>query len=222
MDKQNIEQLKKLAKVFNTANVITSEDIQEALKGVLEIMNSFKMGNEKLNSETTAIVENLLEKVMTEHEKMKADVNRETSTTKEEVLKNLQSSIEEIKKIQQETISLKPKDGIDGYTPIKGTDYFDGEDGKDGSPDTAEQIAEKLNSLEEVIDQKVIKGLTKQIKDLSSNIAHNAVKTYTGTSEKRVEELTNNKITSFTTDKLTVSATAPSNPQLYDLWYDIS
>jgi hypothetical protein len=25
------------------------------------------------------------------------------------------------------------KNGIDGYTPIKGRDYFDGKDGKDGT-----------------------------------------------------------------------------------------
>jgi len=39
-----------------------------------------------------------------------------------------------------------------------------------------EDIAEKLNALEEVIDQKVIRGLTKKITDLSSNIAHNVIK----------------------------------------------
>lgn len=74
----------------------------------------------------------------------------------------------------------------DGYTPKKGVDYNDGKDanvdeitrrvsllmplakqgmqgdaGKDGSPDTGEEIAQKLNTLEDVVDQKVIKGLGK-------------------------------------------------------------
>ncbi len=44
--------------------------------------------------------------------------------------------------------------GKDGYTPIKGVDYFDG---KNGSPDTGEQIVEKINTLENVIDIKTIK-----------------------------------------------------------------
>ncbi len=37
-----------------------------------------------------------------------------------------------------------PENGIDGYTPQKGIDYFDG---KDGSPDKAEDIKKKLESL---------------------------------------------------------------------------
>lgn len=82
------------------------------------------------------------------------------------------------------------KDGIDGRD---GNDGKDGIDGKDGSPDTPNQIVDKLNSLEEVIDQKVIKGLTKKIADISQNIAYSTVtkeaKLYTGTSEARVREL---------------------------------
>lgn len=71
-------------------------------------------------------------------------------------------------------------DGIDGYTPVPGVDFEvpdenkiynrllkkipdaipgkDGIDGKDGSPDTAEQIVEKINTLESVIDPKTIIG----------------------------------------------------------------
>ena len=30
--------------------------------------------------------------------------------------------------------SLKGEPGKDGYTPVKGKDYFDGKDGKDGAP----------------------------------------------------------------------------------------
>lgn len=64
----------------------------------------------------------------------------------------------------------KPKDG---YTPIKGVDYFDGIDGapgKDGSPDTANQIVEKLNTLEEVLDLKVLKGFRTIVSNLKKSI----------------------------------------------------
>jgi hypothetical protein len=78
-------------------------------------------------------------------------------------------------------------------TPKKGEDYFDGEDaempdfdeivaavlgkirlpkdGKDGSPDTPEEIVAKLNTLDEALDMKVIKGLNRwmtEIKNLAS------------------------------------------------------
>ena len=39
---------------------------------------------------------------------------------------------------------LEIEDGKDGSTPIKNIDYFDG---KDGSPDTPEQVRDKLESL---------------------------------------------------------------------------
>lgn len=89
--------------------------------------------------------------------------------------------------------------GDKGYTPQKGVDYFDGEDGKtpvagidfpipengkdgksivgspgkpgkDGSPDNPEEIAEKINTLEEKINPKTIRNFEKIIRTLSENI----------------------------------------------------
>lgn len=54
------------------------------------------------------------------------------------------------------------RDGIDGESIVGPK----GENGKDGSPDNAEQIVEKLNTLEEAIDIEVIKGLKKKLEDL--------------------------------------------------------
>lgn len=54
-----------------------------------------------------------------------------------------------------------------GYTPVKGKDYFDG---KDGSPDTAEQVADKLNTLEEKVEIKVIKGLKTYFDNINKKI----------------------------------------------------
>lgn len=69
--------------------------------------------------------------------------------------------------------------GANGYTPIKGVDYFDGVKGeqgepgislpgKDGSPDTGEQIIQKINdtptdSDELLIDASHIKNLPKEV-----------------------------------------------------------
>jgi len=53
------------------------------------------------------------------------------------------------------------ENGNDGYTPVKNVDYFDGKDGRDGSPDTATEIKNKLESLKgsERLDAKAIKNL---------------------------------------------------------------
>ena len=81
--------------------------------------------------------------------------------------------------IIQTVLSLtpKPKKGDDGYTPLKGKDYFDGEagsPGKDGSPDTPEQIREKLESLkgEARLDKESIRGLEDEINGLKAVISN--------------------------------------------------
>src|SRR3990167_7294068 len=71
--------------------------------------------------------------------------------------------------------------GKDGYTPKKGVDYFDGKDGesisgppgvpgKDGSPDTGEQIVNKVNDLpiepELQIEKEHIKGLKEEFEEI--------------------------------------------------------
>ena len=56
----------------------------------------------------------------------------------------------------------------DGYTPVKGMDYFDGEPGLGGSPDSSEMVRDKLASLqgEDRLDKSAIKGLDELDKDI--------------------------------------------------------
>lgn len=123
----------------------------------------------------------------------------------EDYLNKVRQELENGLKILKEQMALldKIEKGKDGYTPIKGKDYFDGkdadeiqiirnvlskiripedgkdadeksiirkvlsiipkpkdgEDGIDGSPDTPEQIVDKLNTLEEKVEMNVVKGL---------------------------------------------------------------
>ncbi len=59
--------------------------------------------------------------------------------------------------------------GLDGLHGEKGENGNDGKSGKDaidGSPDTAKDIATKLNTLKEKVDFSVIKGLDKTISGL--------------------------------------------------------
>src|SRR3990167_6630247 len=69
----------------------------------------------------------------------------------------IKSLIEEIRKKVQKRIP-KPKDGIDGYIPIKGIDYFDGKNGKDETI-KIKDVVEKINTLTEVLNLEVLKGL---------------------------------------------------------------
>lgn len=113
-------------------------------------------------------------------------VSEETVATLKEIAKSVKEnkpvSIEGISQIKgekgdtgdtgkdgQSIVGPAGKDGIsgkDGKDGERGPKGYRGEsivgpqglNGKDGSPDTPEQIAEKLNTLEEVIDATVIKG----------------------------------------------------------------
>lgn len=60
---------------------------------------------------------------------------------------------------------LRGKDGLDGKDGINGKD---GKDGKDGTEITVEQIADKINSKENIINLTSIKGLEKIIQNNKS------------------------------------------------------
>lgn len=72
----------------------------------------------------------------------------------------------EIKEFKKEVTPVKGvdyHDGLNGYNPIKGIDYHDG---KNGSPDKPLDIANKLNTLKERVDMKVVIGLEKRIEEI--------------------------------------------------------
>lgn len=168
MDNNNVEQLKKLAKIFNTDKVITTDEVQEVLKGVLTIMASFKKENQALTEETKGIVNGLLNRTLDEHEKIVSQITSEHKELKSKVKKDIDKTIKEVKKIAGEIMAMKPKDGEPGkdadeekivedvLSKIKLPEYketiIEGED-----------IVDKINELpvtpENQIDAKHIKNL---------------------------------------------------------------
>jgi hypothetical protein len=122
---------------------------------------------------------------------------------KKELTEEIMSALIEI---QQQTIKGdKGRDGKNGYTPKKNLDYFDGKDGVDGKDgkngkdaivdyapiikevskivpklDTANQIADKLNTKEEIIERKVIKGLEKWMDNIKLSVSQKANKVMGG------------------------------------------
>ena len=64
----------------------------------------------------------------------------------------------EFSAIKDSVSKVKAQKGDNGRDGIDGLDGLNGRDGKDGSPDKPKDIADKLNTLENVIDPKVIKG----------------------------------------------------------------
>jgi hypothetical protein len=64
---QNLEQLKKLAQIFNTDKLISPEEIQQIFKGIVEILATYKKDTSSINEDTKSVVNKLLEDVISIH-----------------------------------------------------------------------------------------------------------------------------------------------------------
>ncbi len=178
MEEKNLEQLKKLAKVFNTDNVITSAEVEQVLKGILSIMASFRKENVQLTENNKQLYIALLEDIKTEYQK-----TIETIENKGENLSNafkietkkaqdkLEAEITKAQNLVKQLQSIQVKDGKDAdeevivdkvLEKIKLPEYEEFI-----LDDKGEQIVEEINSLpiedKYKIDAKHIKNLPEQV-----------------------------------------------------------
>jgi predicted component of type VI protein secretion system len=127
MNEENAKQLQKLAKVFNTDNVITVDEIQAVLKGVATVLANFKKSTEGINADTVKLVNSLVSQVEKSHANLLDKVSNDSDKTQKEVLKKLERALGKVETAVKDIKSNKPKDGKDGNdgkTPVKGVDYF--------------------------------------------------------------------------------------------------
>lgn len=154
MDKLN--ELKTKIEEFQ-AKSLFAKDIHAFLQVVLDIVKKHKDEFKQVTADNQAVFDQVINYLDQQHGILvnklattEKSVSQETKELKKEFknnLKQLRDFIDEAKS------QIK-----DGYTPVKGVDYFDGKDGKDGSPDTGEQIIEKINASNTLIDLERIAG----------------------------------------------------------------
>lgn len=154
MNNENkIKQLQSLLN-FIDKDYVASEDFVKYMQLVVEIFKK----NRELSDEEIANLQNLtndkivaLEDKFAEIESM--IIERVSELKDGEPGKDATPPVagvdypskEQFRMMLQELVNQIPTPK-DGYTPQKGVDYFDGEPGKDGSPDTGKQIIEKINN----------------------------------------------------------------------------
>jgi len=102
--------------------------------------------------------------------------------------------------------------GVNGVNGTNGINGKDGIDGMDGSPDMPQVIADKLNTLEEKVEIKVIRNLDRILKSLQTSIRESV----------RTQIAKGGGLSATGTRRITVSDTTPTNPHINDLWVDIS
>lgn len=168
---QNIEQLKKLAKVFNTDNVITSAEIEQVLTGIVSIMASFRKENIQLTEENKQICNDLMSEIQSQYKKTLENINNKETSLSDSInteISKLQAKFnEEIKKAQDlinELKSIEVKDGEDADEEVivsKVLEQIKLPEYKEIVLDTAEQIADKLETLKDDkrLDASAIKNL---------------------------------------------------------------
>lgn len=231
------EQLKRLAKLVQ----LLKKDQAEFALHIFELENKFDTSMEGVQEAIT-----LAKKINKNLETLKPDINEIVT----EVLLHVPAPKDADEKkiidaVTQEIIKRirVPKDGKDAivdYNSIVKTVLEliptpkNGVDGLDGSPDTAEDIRNKLELL---LEEERLDG--KYIKNLEDNIDGSKIKNLPKMGERVVVERQNFIETPITagqnmivnkdgfgryviTNGIIVSTTAPSNPSVNDLWVDIN
>lgn len=227
MSQEIAKNLAKVLQTFNDKRVVTEEEMQGAMQAIATILSENKKGIEGYSAE----LEGQLRNIQKEHESVLFKVTSDLTKTKAEVEKATKEQNDRAFKRLQELISqIKlPKDGRDGRDGLPGVP---GLDGKDGSPDTPEQVRDKLETLkdEDRLDASAIKNLPQFIKEKTKQLAVGGIRFLENLADvsvpiaKKREDLL---IQYDTTNKrwqdgvaLTVGTTAPTSPEVGDVWID--
>ncbi len=149
----NLQQLKKLGRIFNSDKLVTPEDLSEVLLGIAGVIKSYREQNEKLNADTELVVEKLLSQVESEHERVIKEVNDTVKESKYDVEDKIANAMDSVTNLLQECRSIMPKDGADGrdadeeYIISEVLNRIELPEQKEFEYDTGEDIVEKINQL---------------------------------------------------------------------------
>jgi hypothetical protein len=115
MDNTNLENLKKIAKIFSPDNIITSIEIDQVLKGIMEILATYKKGTETINEETKQVVNSLLEQIVKYNTETITEFKTEAEKAQASKMQELQSFLSDVKSmvLDIETMASELQDGKD-------------------------------------------------------------------------------------------------------------
>lgn len=171
---ENLKNLEKIAKIFQPQNIITSEEIDQVLKGIMEILASYKKGTDAINEETKAVVNILLDKVVQSN---KQTIDR-AETVLDDRMNDLESILKDVKQMitDVEVLASEVKDGKDADEEKIVEDVVSRIKLEPTIVTlSAEEVRDRLASLKDDarLDKSAIKGLDKilQQSDLDYAIA---------------------------------------------------
>lgn len=171
---ENLKNLEKIAKIFQPQNIITSDEIDQVLKGIMEILASYKKGTDAINEETKAVVNILLDKVVQSN---KATLDK-AETVLDDRMGELETLLKDVKQMitDVEVLASNVKDGKDADEEKIVEDVVSRIKLEPTIVTlSAEEVRDRLSSLKDDarLDKSAIKGLDKvlQQSDLDYAIA---------------------------------------------------
>ena len=175
MDK--LEQIKQKIQEYQNKTAVT-QDLKAFLTLVLNYIKTAKEDLSTISQEQFQTISEAINFMQKEHENITDTVLKDNRTTKQELtnlLSEAKTIVENVKKIK----AIPGKDGLDGYTPLKGHDYFTDKEIKDikdsivtDLQETPESIKEKLETLkdEDRLDASAIKNLPEATKRIVGGV----------------------------------------------------
>ena len=165
----NIEQLNKLAQIFNADKIITPKDIETILGGIMKIMASFKTAGETMSADSKKYVDSSIASLTKQVKKISDQITTDSEADKKEMSDMIDGKVADIKALRDEVLAMKPENGQDAdeervitgvLEKIKLPEY------KPTILDTPEEMANKLESLtgDARLSIEAIKGLEEKLK----------------------------------------------------------
>jgi len=175
----NLKHFQKLARVLHPNNVLTPEDLEQIMVGIMEIMVSFKQGNEKMNKETKELVTDGYEKIVEAYNTIKdievsvAKSKNDTDSIATKTSKKFDAQAKELKAMVEDFMSMKPLNGVDADEEAiveKVLEKIIIPEFKETILDTAEDIASKLESLKD--DERLDFSALKNVPEITQSKAN--------------------------------------------------
>ena len=109
-----MENLNKLTKLLGADRIVTPEEIEQVLKGVVEILASYRKGTEEVKEETIKVVNSLLNDTITFNKKHSEEVAKFATEMEKEhgaKMKDLERALSEANNYLTEVKNIKTEPG---------------------------------------------------------------------------------------------------------------
>ena len=171
---------------------LSREEFVKAFENVVKFLQKVKKDLDEENKKAFA-------ELISVFKELKGSLESNVNTELSGAISNLKDLADKTFKDQNDNLNFirdkvkRIKEGKDGYTPVKGKDYFDGlpgTPGKDGSSDNSIGIRDKLETLKgkERLSKDAIDGLEEELKKIKDEKAGTGMAIFGGNRPLQIQQ----------------------------------